>query len=57
MIGFEKEPTGRMGNVLIQYVFLRQLAEKIGVDYFILNFPMRNILTISNVEEEASGNF
>ena len=34
MIGFEKQPTGRMGNVLIQYVFLRQLAEKIGLDYF-----------------------
>lgn len=34
MIGFEKKPTGRMGNVLIQYVFLRQIAEKTGLDYF-----------------------
>lgn len=39
MIGFVKEPTGRMGNVLIQYVFLRQLAEKIGVDYFHPRLP------------------
>ena len=34
MIGFEKKPTGRMGNVLIQYAFLRQLAEKAGLEYF-----------------------
>lgn len=34
MIGFEKKPTGRMGNVLIQYAFLRQIAEKAGLDYF-----------------------
>lgn len=34
MIGFLKTPPGRMGNVLIQYVFLRQLSERIGIDYF-----------------------
>lgn len=39
MIGFLKPPSGRMGNVLIQYVFLRQLAERIGNDYFHVKLP------------------
>lgn len=39
MIGFEQKPTGRMGNVLIQYAFLRQLAEKTGMDYFHPTLP------------------
>lgn len=39
MIGFLDVPSGRMGNVLIQYMFMRQLAEKIGIDYFHVKLP------------------
>lgn len=41
MIGFLEKPTGRMGNVLIQYAFLRQLAERIGTDYFHVEMPYK----------------
>lgn len=39
MIGFLDVPSGRMGNVLIQYVFLRQLAERMEADYFHVKLP------------------
>lgn len=39
MIGFIKQPTGRMGNVLIQYCYLRQLAERIETEYFHPTLP------------------
>ena len=39
MIGFVKQPTGRMGNVLIQYCYLRQLAERIETEYFHPTLP------------------
>lgn len=41
MIGFVHKPSGRMGNVMIQYVFLRQLSEKIGIDYFHIDLPYK----------------
>lgn len=34
MVGFLKSPTGRLGNVMIQYAFMRRIAEKANVDYF-----------------------
>lgn len=39
MIGFLEIPTGRLGNVMIQYAFLRQLSERIGTDYFHVKMP------------------
>lgn len=39
MIGFFSSPSGRMGNVLIQYIFLRQLAERIGTEFFHIRLP------------------
>lgn len=39
MIGFLELPSGRMGNVLLQYVFLRQLADRLGIDYFHMKLP------------------
>lgn len=41
MIGFLEKPTGRMGNVLIQYMFLRQLAVKMNTDYYHVELPYR----------------
>lgn len=34
MIGFIHEPTGRLGNVLLQYLFLREISDDIGCNYF-----------------------
>lgn len=39
MVGFIEKPTGRLGNVMIQYAFLRQIAKHIGVDYFHIKMP------------------
>lgn len=39
MIGFKKVPTGRMGNVLIQYIFLQQLAKRLQMDTFYPQLP------------------
>lgn len=39
MIGFLDVPSGRMGNVLIQYMFMRQLAERIGIECFHVRLP------------------
>ncbi|MFR2792933.1 MAG: hypothetical protein ACLTBS_00315 [Eisenbergiella sp.] len=34
MIGFISQPAGRLGNVLLQYLFLRELASKTKNDFF-----------------------
>lgn len=34
MIGFLQQPTGRLGNVLLQYLFMREIAGYTNVDYF-----------------------
>ena len=39
MIGFLEAPTGRLGNVMIQYAFLRQLSRRAGVEYFHRKLP------------------
>ena len=39
MIGISKIEQGRMGNRLLQYHFLRQIAQKSAVDYFHPQFP------------------
>lgn len=39
MIGFLQLPTGRMGNVLIQYAFLREIAYRCSIDYFFPQLP------------------
>ena len=39
MLGIKKLSSGRMGNRLFHYHFLRQIAKKTGIDYFHTNFP------------------
>jgi hypothetical protein len=39
MIGYIKKPTGRLGNQLLHFLFLRQISKKTGVDYFYPETP------------------
>ena len=39
MIGTKRSFSGRLGNILLQYHFLRQIAEKTGIDYFHPGIP------------------
>lgn len=39
MIGYLKVPAGRMGNRLFAYHFIRQIAERGKIDYFMPEFP------------------
>lgn len=39
MLGINKLSSGRMGNRLFHYHFLRQISEKTGIGYFNVNFP------------------
>lgn len=39
MIGIKKVSSGRMGNRLFHYHFLKQIAKKTGIDYFHCRFP------------------
>ena len=38
MLGIKKIASGRMGNRLFHYNFLRQISKKTGIDYFCINF-------------------
>lgn len=39
MLGINKLSSGRMGNRLFHYHFLRQISKKTGIDYFNIAFP------------------
>lgn len=34
MIGFISQPTGRLGNILLQYIFMREIASRIDMKYY-----------------------